>query len=70
MTSNDLLAAVTSALSKVHNPRLGNDVLSTGMVQDLVVEQASGTVSFRVLLFSILNSTLFALALCLLLDAC
>jgi len=46
----DLLPAVTSALSKVHNPRLGNDVLSTGMVQDLQVDSASGVVSFRVLL--------------------
>jgi ATP-binding protein involved in chromosome partitioning len=48
--SSDLLASVTSALSKVHNPRLGNDVLSTGMVQDLKVDAASGVVSFRVLL--------------------
>ncbi len=46
----DLLAAVTSALTKVHNPRLGNDVLSTGMIQDLSVDQASGLVSFRILL--------------------
>src|SRR5690349_23004544 len=46
----DLTAAVASALSKVNNPRLGNDVLSTGMVQDLVVDNAAGVVSFRVLL--------------------
>ena len=50
MTHPDLLAAVTSALSKVHNPRLGNDVLSTGMVRDLAVDAASGVVSFTVLL--------------------
>ena len=50
MTTHDLLAAVTSALTKVHNPRLGNDVLSTGMVQDLNVDQAAGLVSFRILL--------------------
>lgn len=50
MNQPDLLPAVTSALSKVHNPRLGNDVLSTGMVQDLKVDHASGVVSFRVLL--------------------
>jgi ATP-binding protein involved in chromosome partitioning len=50
MSTTDLLPAVTSALSKVHNPRLGNDVLSTGMVQDLKVDEASGVVSFRVLL--------------------
>ncbi|HEX7918185.1 MAG TPA: iron-sulfur cluster assembly protein [Gemmatimonadales bacterium] len=50
MTSNDLTAAVASALSKVHNPRLGNDVLSTGMVKDLTVDQATGVVSFTVLL--------------------
>ena len=50
MTPNDLIAAVTSALSKVHNPRLGNDVLSTGMVRDLAVDAASGVVSFTVLL--------------------
>ena len=50
MTQNDLTAAVAAALSKVHNPRLGNDILSTGMVKDLQVDQASGLVSFTVLL--------------------
>ncbi len=50
MTPSDLTAAVAAALSKVHNPRLGNDVLSTGMVKDLHVDQASGLVSFTILL--------------------
>ena len=50
MTQHDLLASVTSALSKVHHPRLGNDILSTGMVKDLAVDAAAGTVSFTVLL--------------------
>lgn len=48
--TTDLLAAVAAVLSKVHNPRLGNDVLSTGMVQDLVVDASTGTVAFKVLL--------------------
>src|SRR5688572_27588751 len=50
MNASDLTAQVAAALSKVHNPRLGNDVLSTGMVQDLKVDAASGVVSFRILL--------------------
>ena len=50
MTPNDLAAAVAAALSKVHNPRLGNDILSTGMVKDLTVDAAVGRVAFTVLL--------------------
>ncbi|MBW8772884.1 MAG: Mrp/NBP35 family ATP-binding protein [Gemmatimonadetes bacterium] len=50
MNQADLTAAVASALSKVHNPRLGNDILSTGMVKDLTIDAATGTVAFTVLL--------------------
>jgi ATP-binding protein involved in chromosome partitioning len=50
MNASDLTAHVAAALSKVHNPRLGNDILSTGMVKELHVDQASGLVSFTILL--------------------
>jgi ATP-binding protein involved in chromosome partitioning len=44
MTQN-LQALVAGALTNVRNPRVDNDVISAGMVQDLVVE-ADGQVSF------------------------
>jgi ATP-binding protein involved in chromosome partitioning len=45
---NDLSAAVAAALSRIQNPRLGNDLLSAGMVRDLAI--ADGRVSFTFLL--------------------
>ena len=47
--SNKLQAAIAGALTNVRNPRVDNDVISAGMVQDLVVEQ-DGQVSFTLLL--------------------
>jgi ATP-binding protein involved in chromosome partitioning len=42
-------AAVAAALGRISNPRFGNDLLSSGMVRDLTVED-SGRVSFTFLL--------------------
>lgn len=50
MTNPDLNAAVAAALSRIQNPRLGNDLLSAGMVRDLTVDAASGRVAFTFLL--------------------
>ncbi|MEO8138006.1 MAG: Mrp/NBP35 family ATP-binding protein [Gemmatimonadota bacterium] len=47
--SNDLSARVAAALSRIQNPRLENDLLSAGMVRDLVVTD-DGKVSFTFLL--------------------
>ena len=44
MTHN-LQALVAGALTNVRNPRVDNDVISAGMVQDLTVE-SDGQVSF------------------------
>ncbi|HKV76473.1 MAG TPA: Mrp/NBP35 family ATP-binding protein [Gemmatimonadales bacterium] len=44
-----LLARVTAALARIQNPRLENDVISSGMVRDLVVTE-SGGVAFTFLL--------------------
>jgi ATP-binding protein involved in chromosome partitioning len=46
--SDALLSRVSSALSRIRNPRVNNDVLSAGMVQDLAVE--AGTVSMTFVL--------------------
>jgi ATP-binding protein involved in chromosome partitioning len=43
-----LSAAVAAALARIQNPRLGNDLLSAGMIRDLEVE--GGRVSFTFLL--------------------
>ena len=40
---------VTAALSQIQNPRLQNDLLSAGMIRDLVVT-ADGAVSFSFVL--------------------
>jgi ATP-binding protein involved in chromosome partitioning len=45
-----LAARVTAALARIHNPRLENDILSGGMVRDVVAEDATGKVSFTFLL--------------------
>jgi len=45
----DLQARVAAALSRIQNPRLENDLLSAGMVRDLVVTD-DGRVSFTFLL--------------------
>ena len=50
MTNPDLNAAVAAALSRIQNPRLGNDLLSSGMVRDLHVDAAGGRVAFTFLL--------------------
>jgi ATP-binding protein involved in chromosome partitioning len=47
--TNTLQARVAGALTNVRNPRAGRDVISAGMVQDLVVG-VDGTVSFTFLL--------------------
>ncbi|MEO8294804.1 MAG: Mrp/NBP35 family ATP-binding protein [Gemmatimonadota bacterium] len=44
-----LAAQVSAALARIQNPRLENDLLSAGMVRDLVVDDA-GKVSFTFLL--------------------
>jgi ATP-binding protein involved in chromosome partitioning len=44
-----LEARVAAALARIQNPRLDNDLLSAGMIRDLVVE-ADGAVSFTFLL--------------------
>ena len=46
--SDALSAAVAAALARIQNPRLGNDLLSAGMIRDL--EVAGGRVSFTFLL--------------------
>lgn len=45
----NLSAQVTAALSRIHNPRLENDLLSAGMIRDLTVTP-EGRVSFTFLL--------------------
>ncbi len=45
MSPSDLQARVARALSQLKNPRLGEDVLSAGMVSDLAVDE-QGQVSF------------------------
>ena len=47
--SEPLEARVTAALARIQNPRLENDLLSAGMIRDLVV-QPDGAVSFTFLL--------------------
>ena len=47
--AESLEAQVISALARIHNPRLDNDILSAGMVRDLVVT-ADGGVGFTFLL--------------------
>ncbi len=47
--SNDLSARVAAALSRIQNPRLENDLLSSGMVRDLAVTE-DGKVAFTFLL--------------------
>ncbi len=49
MTTNKLNALVAGALTNVRNPRVDNDVISAGMVQDLAV-QDDGHVSFTFVL--------------------
>ena len=44
-----LLSRVAAALARIRNPRLENDLISSGMVRDLVVTEAGG-VSFTFLL--------------------
>ncbi|MGE0353359.1 MAG: Mrp/NBP35 family ATP-binding protein [Gemmatimonadales bacterium] len=50
MPAESLQARVAAALSRIHNPRLENDLLSAGMVRDLTVEEDSGRVGFTFLL--------------------
>ena len=45
-----LVARVTAALARIHNPRLQNDLLSAGMVRDVAADEASGKVGFTFLL--------------------
>jgi ATP-binding protein involved in chromosome partitioning len=45
-----LLARVTAALARIHNPRLENDLLSAGMVRDVTADDATGKVAFTFLL--------------------
>jgi ATP-binding protein involved in chromosome partitioning len=45
-----LSGRVAAALSRIHNPRLENDLLSAGMIRELVTDDAAGKVSFTVLL--------------------
>lgn len=47
--TNPLAAKVAAALSRIQNPRLENDIMSAGMVRDLVVTD-DGKVSFTFLL--------------------
>jgi ATP-binding protein involved in chromosome partitioning len=47
--SESLQARVIAALSRIRNPRLEGDILSTGMVRDLAVTP-EGAVSFTFLL--------------------
>lgn len=47
--TNPLAARVAAALSKIQNPRLENDLMSAGMIRDLVVTD-DGKVSFTFLL--------------------
>jgi ATP-binding protein involved in chromosome partitioning len=49
VVSNSLEAKVGAALSRIRNPRLENDLLSAGMIRDLVVT-ADGKISFTFLL--------------------
>jgi ATP-binding protein involved in chromosome partitioning len=41
-----LEAAVAAALSRIVNPRVGNDLLSAGMIRDLVVEDGKVSLTF------------------------
>jgi ATP-binding protein involved in chromosome partitioning len=45
-----LAARVTAALARIPNPRLENDILSGGMVRDVVADDATGKVAFTFLL--------------------
>jgi ATP-binding protein involved in chromosome partitioning len=45
-----LAARVTAALARITNPRLENDILSGGMVRDVVADDATGKVAFTFLL--------------------
>jgi ATP-binding protein involved in chromosome partitioning len=45
-----LSARVAAALARIQNPRLENDLLSAGMIRDLVVDDSSGKVSLTFLL--------------------
>jgi ATP-binding protein involved in chromosome partitioning len=45
-----LASRVTAALARIHNPRLENDLLSAGMVRDVVADDATGKVAFTFLL--------------------
>ena len=45
-----LAARVTAALARLQNPRLENDLLSAGMVRDVVADDATGKVAFTFLL--------------------
>jgi ATP-binding protein involved in chromosome partitioning len=47
--SESLEARVTAALARIRNPRLDNDLLSAGMIRDLLV-QPDGSVAFTFLL--------------------
>ncbi|HEU4763896.1 MAG TPA: Mrp/NBP35 family ATP-binding protein [Gemmatimonadales bacterium] len=48
--SDTLETRVASALSRIQNPRLENDLLSAGMVRDLEVDANAGRVAFTFLL--------------------
>ena len=43
------VAQLTAALAQIKNPRLGNDLISAGMIRDLTVTEA-GEVTLTVLL--------------------
>lgn len=45
-----LAAQVSAALARIQNPRLDNDLLSAGMIRDVVAEEPAGKVSFTFLL--------------------
>ena len=45
-----LVDRVTAALARIQNPRLENDLLSAGMVRDIVADDATGKVAFTFLL--------------------
>jgi ATP-binding protein involved in chromosome partitioning len=45
-----LAARVTAALSRINNPRIENDLLSGGMIRDIVADDATGKVAFTFLL--------------------
>lgn len=47
--AESLESRVTTALTRIHNPRLENDLLSAGMIRDLAVSE-DGAVSFTFLL--------------------